>query len=254
MEPFRLWHIESWKCVVVFKGHISPVWDVQWGPFGHYFVSGGRDGTARMWSTDTIAAHRIFAGHDDSVSCVTWHPNNAYIFSASDDKTVRMWAVSNGMSVRMFTGHTGYINSIACSPSGKLLASADDSGAILIWDLGSGRLQKRMRGHKRGGIWSLSWSAESNVVISGGMDGTVRVWDVTNDSSDKGESSTKGAAGVKVDIGTQQAGPSGSKKKAKEEIVSLEQIGAFATKKTPVKKVKFTRMNLALAAGCFEGC
>lgn len=249
----RLWHLDTWACLVVFKGHLSAVWDVEWGPFGHYFASCGRDGTARMWTTDSIAAHRIFGGHDDSVNCVSWHPNNAYIFSASDDKSVRMWAVSNGTAVRMFTGHTGHITSIACSPSGKLLASADDAGAVLIWDLGQGKLLKRMRGHNRGGIWSLGWTAESNVIISGGVDGTVRLWDITTEGVEKGETIAKSGAGVKVDLGAQQPGPAVSKKKNKEEVVSPEQIGAFATKKTPVLKVKFTRMNLALAAGCFQG-
>ena len=44
-----------------------------------------------------------------------------------------------------------------------MLASADDRGEILLWDLATGRLTKRMRGHGRGGIWSLDWSVESTV-------------------------------------------------------------------------------------------
>ena len=39
-------------------------------------------------------------------------------------------------------------------------------------------IKKRMRGHAKGGIWSLSWSMESTVLASGGADGTVRIWDI----------------------------------------------------------------------------
>ena len=32
-------------------------------PYGHYFVSGGHDNTARLWSTDHYQPLRLFAGH-----------------------------------------------------------------------------------------------------------------------------------------------------------------------------------------------
>lgn len=179
-KTIRLWSLDTWSNLVVYQGHQSPVWDVRFCPHGHYFVSGSSDRTAMLWSTPQIAPLRIFVGHDSDVETVAWHPNGAYIFTGSGggDKTVRMYEIVRGQSVRLFTGHTGNITSLACSPSGHVLASADDRGEIILWSLPTGRLIKRMRGHGRGGIWSLEWSVESTVLISGGADGTVRVWDV----------------------------------------------------------------------------
>ena len=153
--------------------------------------------------------------------------------------------------MRLFTGHTGNITSMACSPSGRILASADDNGYIILWDILPGRLLKRMRGHGKGGIWSLSWSVESTVLISGGMDGTARVWDATKlaDAPGQGRILGEGGAGAKIDVGNQPQ--AGGKKKGKETVVSNDQISAFPTKKSPVYFVKFTRMNLALAAGAY---
>ena len=45
------------------KGHTWPVWDVQFGPYGHYFVSCGQDRLARLWVTDHHQAVRVFAGN-----------------------------------------------------------------------------------------------------------------------------------------------------------------------------------------------
>ncbi|KAI9734204.1 MAG: Transcription initiation factor TFIID subunit 5 [Cirrosporium novae-zelandiae] len=260
-KSIRLWSLETWTCLVVYKGHDQPVWDVKWGPYGHYFLSGGLDKTARLWSTEHISALRLFAGHDMDVDTVTFHPNSAYVFTGSCDRTVRMWAITNGNAVRMFTGHTGNITALACSPNGKILASADDSGAILLWDLAPGRLLKKLRGHGKGGIWSLSWCVESTILVSGGADGTVRVWDVVGPGSEtnpQGKIVGEGGAGVKIDgaaSGTQATGPSGvsgtGKKKGKDVIVSPEQISAFPTKKSPVYKVRFTRQNLVVAGGAF---
>lgn len=260
-KTIRLWSLDDWQCLVVYKGHDGMVWDITWGPFGHYFLTGSLDKTARLWSTESIGYLRMFVGHDQDVDVVAFHPNSAYVFTGSCDKIVRMWAVTNGYPVRMFTGHTGNITSMACSPSGKILASADDAGTIILWDLAPGRLIKRMRGHAKGGIWSLSFSVESTVLVSGGADGTVRLWDVVlpAEAPEQGRIIGEGGAGVKIDGGGQSAaqgvGVSGAggakKKKGKEVVVTPDQISAFPTKKSPVYKVRFTRMNLVVAGGAY---
>lgn len=261
-KTIRLWSLDLWQCMVVYKGHDQPVWDLSWGPHGHYFVSGGHDKTARLWVTDHIRQQRIFVGHDQDVDCVCFHPNSAYVFTGSSDHTVRMWAVTTGNAVRMLTGHTGSITAIACSRDGKVLASADDQGSILLWDLAPGRLLKRMRGHGKGGVWSLSWSIESTVLVSGGADGTVRVWDVAGPAHDpsQGRVVGEGGAGSKIDVGhaassagqtSSAVAPGMSKKKGKDVVVTPDQISAFPTKKSPVYKVKFTNMNLIIAGGAY---
>ncbi|CAG8058000.1 unnamed protein product [Penicillium salamii] len=249
-KTIRLWSLDAWQCMVIYKGHHGPVWDLRWGPFGHYFVSGSNDRTARLWVSDHIRQQRIYVGHDQDADCVCFHPNSAYVFTASSDHTVRMWAITTGNAVRMFTGHTGNITAMECSRDGKLLASADDQGTIILWDLAPGRLLKRMRGHGKGGIWSLSWSVESTVIVSGGADGTVRVWDVAGPQEGQGRIIGEGGAGTKIDAGPAPAGQN-KKKKAKETVVTSDQISAFPTKKTPVYKVKFTNMNLVIACGAY---
>lgn len=254
-KTVRLWSLDTWSCLVVYKGHDSPIWDVTWGPYGHYFLTGSHDHTARLWSTDQISPLRIFAGHDQDVDCVAFHPNNAYAFTGSSDRTVRMWDVNRGSAVRIFTGHTANLTCLACAPSGRTLASADDSGAIILWDLASGRRLKRMRGHGKGGVWSLSWSVESSLLVSGGADCTVRVWDVLmqtdgsttvkagGEGSAKTDGATAAAAGVQSVVG--------KKAKAKDATVTPDQISAFPTKKSPVYRTRFTNMNLVLAGGAY---
>jgi transcription initiation factor TFIID subunit 5 len=62
-KTIRLWSADTYKTVVVYKGHSQPVWDVKWGPFGQYFVSGSGDATGRIWSVEHINPMRILAGH-----------------------------------------------------------------------------------------------------------------------------------------------------------------------------------------------
>ncbi|KAF2657788.1 WD40 repeat-like protein [Lophiostoma macrostomum CBS 122681] len=254
-KTIRLWSLDTWSCLVAYRGHENPIWDLQWGPFGHYFLTGSHDRTARLWSTEHIEPLRIYVGHDNDVDCVVFHPNNMYVFTGSGDRTVRMWATAGGNCVRIFTGHASNITAIACSPDGKTLASADDHGHIILWNIVDGRKIKRMRGHGKGGIWSLSWSAESTVLVSGGADKTVRVWDavqVTTESASKGADGAAGKADGTLTVkGTGGAASGAGKKSQKETGVSADQIYAFPTKDSPVYKVAFTRMNLVLAGGAY---
>ncbi len=309
----RMWFIQTWHCLVVYKGHCSPVYDVKWAPFGIYFASAGQDLAMRVWHQEHISAVRLMCGQDGPSTEVCWHPNSAYVFSASTDKTVRMWSMVSGEEVRIFRGHRGHIMAMECSPDGKVLATADDQGSIFLWDLAAGRRLKRMRGH-RGPIWSISWSVESTVIVSGGYDGTIRTWDARSAAGTvsgiglqqqgsafsgtatelgpgtvidlsapgtgigvAGPSSAGGgahASGTFNGVGnstatagpsTATAGPSAAaagagttstggvislpKKKGKDVAATPDQLACYYTKKTNVRKVKFTRMNLIIAAG-----
>lgn len=290
----RLWSLDVWACLCIYKAHDGPIFRVLWSPHGHYFATAGWDKTVRVFSQDHASAQRIMVGHDTSISALAWHPNGTYVFSASDemDKSIRMWSVVTGNCVRIFTGHSHYISALQCAHSGRILASADAGGNIYLWDIEKGTKIKRCRGHGKGGIPSLSFSAESNVLVSGGLDGTVRIWDielpadpnktnplaagtvppglqadgvaVAGDSiavagSSDSRNITVGvqaaqAPGASTSGGGVGAGGGGGsgKKKAKEVQVTPDQISAFATKKTPVMKVQFTRMNLIVAGGCYD--
>ncbi len=110
--------------------------------------------------------------------CVTFHPNSAYTFTGSSDTTCRMWDINRGGSVRLFTGHQGAINCVRVSPDGKTVATAGEDSVIILWDLGSGKRIKTMEGHGKTSIYSLAFSQEGSVLVSGAADNTVRLWDV----------------------------------------------------------------------------
>lgn len=58
----RLWSERLASALVVFKGHLFPVWDVAACPRGYYFASASIDKTARLWCTERLETIRLFAG------------------------------------------------------------------------------------------------------------------------------------------------------------------------------------------------
>ncbi len=86
----RLWSLDTWQNVVVYKGHADPVWDVQWAPMGVHFATASRDRTARLWMTERIAPVRMYAGHLSDVEvrwlfdCLNYKKLDLLLYSASD--------------------------------------------------------------------------------------------------------------------------------------------------------------------------
>lgn len=88
------------------------------------------------------------------------------------------------------------------------LGCTGEDQTVKLWDLGSSKLIKTMRGH-RATIHSLSFSAESTVLVSGGADETVRVWDVS--ASSFPSSSTTSASAVAAAAAVARGAAAGSK-------------------------------------------
>ncbi|KAF8640485.1 hypothetical protein AX17_000148 [Amanita inopinata Kibby_2008] len=238
----RLWSMDTFTNIVVFRGHENPVWDVKWSPMGIYFASASRDRTARLWSTDRTSCLRVYAGHLSDVDCVQFHPNSLYLATGSSDWTARLWDAQRGSCVRVFIGHQGAVTSLAISPDGRYLATSGEDLAINLWDIASGRRIKKMTGHTSS-IYSLAFSMESNLLVSGGADWTVRCWDVKNSG---------GLRGKPRENGYLINGINGSDLKGYGEDESIETtdlLATFPTKRTPILNVQFTPRNLCLVGG-----
>ncbi|CCE65522.1 hypothetical protein TPHA_0L01690 [Tetrapisispora phaffii CBS 4417] len=257
-KTIRLWSMDTRTTLVTYKGHNHPVWDVQFSPVGHYFATASHDQTARLWSCDHIFPLRIFSGHISDVDCVTFHPNGCYIFTGSSDKTCRMWDITTGESVRLFIGHTAPILSVAVAPDGLRLATGSEDGVIHIWDIGTGKSLKKLIGHGKSAVNSLSYNKESNILVSGGSDNSVRIWDLTvenneNSFNNEAESGLNqpiiGYSGRQLPSVTQDMKEFGKNNSV---VPTTDLVVSFYTKKTPIYKTQFTRSNIVFAGGALR--
>lgn len=140
-----------------------------------------------------------------------------------------------------------------------------------MWDLGSGKRIKKMTGHTAS-IYSLAFSAESSLLVSGGADWTVRCWDVKSAGGmpnkareADGTNGTNGMNGTAedddgVNLALREPGENIQTYVHASIVISsfssciairVDLISTFPTKRTPIVNVQFTPRNLCLVAGSY---
>lgn len=131
---------------------------------------------------------RRFYGHTEYIRYVAFSRDGQQALSSSCDKTARLWNVATGEEVKRYA-HTGGVTAMALSNDGRyaLTGQGDsiDKGTerkaedfdLRLWKTDSGELVRRFEGH-RGDVIMVCLSDDGRWAVSGGIDKTVRQWDV----------------------------------------------------------------------------
>jgi len=179
-------------------------------------ITGSYDNLIRVWDESHNCIVTL-KGHTKPVKTLCWLPNNSnsegfQILSGSDDQSIRLWKFSTHSKIfeemAEFKSHQGTITGLSSNELGNRFVSSSWDGKLKIWDPHfitaevpneqeqnkDSRKRKTvasdskrttetplvtMEGHNNP-VTSVQWSQlQSNSIVSGGWDNSIKIWDAS---------------------------------------------------------------------------
>ncbi len=188
----KIFDAQSGALAKALAGHRDAVLSVVYSRGGKSLLTSSYDNSARLWNVAS-GESQVFEGHEWWVWSATFSPDEKRIVTACQDGSAIVWDVATRKPGPPFLGHVGPVYSAVFSPDGKHVASAGYDKRILLWDpdkvlpfdfdaLAEGRKRapvacEALEGHTAG-VRAVGFSHNGKLLVSGGNDNTVRVWDV----------------------------------------------------------------------------
>lgn len=189
-NEIRIWETGNGKQLVNCEGHTGWIRSVAFSPDGTFLASGSQDHTVRLWDVETGHCLHICQGHTDWVWSVAFSPDGCLLASAGNDDCINLWDAGTGQFLTTLHAHTDTVHAVAFSPDGRMLASASADQTIRLWDVRARaclrpdtvhalRSHPPLAGHTDR-VRTLVFSPDEQLLISGGDDRTVRIWEVNS--------------------------------------------------------------------------
>jgi WD40 repeat protein len=155
-------------------------------PDGWLLASGGSNGAVRLWETESGHLVRELSSQRDAVSAVAFSADGKSLASARwACGEVKVWDVATWRERLSLNTPDLVASSLVFSSDNQTLAAGSGlnisggagSGVIVLWDLTIGCERARLKGHANW-VSCLGLSADGSLLASGGMDGSIRLWDI----------------------------------------------------------------------------
>ena len=199
----RLWNVKTRRQIASAQNHTTAIESVAISPDGSFLASAHHDGIIGLWDMQTRMRLRTLQDPKAAVQSVAFSPDGRFLASGARD-SARLWDVRKRKQIAHFKQRYSIVGSVAFNPDGTTLATVDET-CIRLWD----PRRKRAVGvlgkepPRRGtGFWdrmyskwirredpidwqphvsiiqAIAFSPDGTLLASGGIDNTLRLWNV----------------------------------------------------------------------------
>ncbi|XP_008837763.1 WD repeat and HMG-box DNA-binding protein 1 [Nannospalax galili] len=157
-------------------GHTEGHTDVCFDDSGSCIVTCGSDGDVRIWEDlDDDDPKSINVG-EKAFSCAL---KNGKLVTAVSNNTVQVHTFPEGVPDGILTRFTTNVNHVVFNKDGTKIAAGSSDFLVKVVEVMDNSQQKTFRGHDAP-VLSLSFDPKDIFLASASCDGTVRVWDISD--------------------------------------------------------------------------
>ncbi|KFU91732.1 Bromodomain and WD repeat-containing protein 1, partial [Chaetura pelagica] len=172
---------ETPEKIAELESHADKVDSIQFSNNGDRFISGSRDGTARIWRFEQAEWRSILLDMSDrlpgdvcseedkfmkpKVTMIAWNQNDNYVVTAVNNHLLKVWNSSTGQLLHDLVGHADEVFVLETHPfDSRIMLSAGHDGNIFIWDVTKGTKTKHyfnmIEGQGHGAVFDCKFSPD----------------------------------------------------------------------------------------------
>ena len=165
-----------------FKFHNKSITSICFNGFGSNLITTGADNFIKIIDTSKNQEAAVFSGFASSVTDACFDRGEQLLFAGSLDKTAKLWNLKNSKLLTTFTGHIDYINAVYNLHTQEKGLTGSSDRTIREWDFNQLKLTRKF--NCTSACHSLCVASDDSYILSGHMDGSVRVW-TSNEKPDQ---------------------------------------------------------------------
>jgi WD40 repeat protein len=166
------WRFAAFRRLRTIPAHFNPVSAASFSPDGARLFTSGFDGTVKIWDPRTGQPMGALAGHNQRVGGVHIFADGALAVTGGDH-TIRVWHLPDGRALRTIDAESPQVFAVDVSPDGKSIV-AGLAGLARVFSLEGAPLASLPHGGQR--VLSVAFSPDGSRIVTGGDDGTVKIW------------------------------------------------------------------------------
>ncbi|KAK4228900.1 meiotic recombination protein rec14 [Podospora fimiseda] len=198
----KIWNKSQNKNEWALDWEIPPsgdVWAVALSENEEYLACTTSDGRIQVWDLNAKQVIQTYEtgarGGGSFAMSVDLSRDGKFTASGHESGAVYVFNNDAGRMVYSLSGLAKPVRAVAFSPGCKRLAAAGNAGIIALYDMQHGEHVGNLTTPNARPAWitSLDWSDTGDYILSGSLDGKVKVWDVTRGACVATHSETEGA-------------------------------------------------------------
>jgi WD40 repeat protein len=181
----QLWDLQSMRAVQHYGEKPGDVRAVSFSGNGQYIAVADEEigkppneranasYVAELFNTSTASLIKIFGPYSESVTAVALSSKGEWIVIGSEAETVQILGTTTNARPLKLPGVAGCVHAVAFSQDDRYVAAAAHNA--YVWDRETGALLKELP--HTGEVFSVSFSADDNLLLTGAADKEAHVWD-----------------------------------------------------------------------------